>query len=495
MSLPEADGIRATANSGACSDHEIISTACSEDRCEIPLAFSDHHLRSEWSHLNNLSAKDPAPTSPGSALPIPPLGFSNASSFELPASSVPLPQGTSWDPLLETSFPTQLEQMNLGIATSEDFLRPQFDFLNTSSQPELLSYEYNQPGMLSSPTRALSETDSLLPFENCSHPAASYHQTSMFNPSFFSKPVDQSRGISPLMPFCQEAASSITSCSSASQPLPILSSPLGLDYYAPELSRAAPLLGMKRSLPTMNLGGITQNAHDTVKENSLGFEGRGRAGLMHGFNVVPSSTSKYQLESFHDPTIGEGASQLSWDMRTRSSSSRSPSCDQLLSEPAKFPDAGTSDYLGSSSLLPSFPSGFSSPQVATHGSNHGSEKNTPLGRKNNQTQVTGNRDYPTTQKRLGSLIDIHHLTNHVPRRRLTVEQEQILLRRFAVQEYLSKREMEELAEKLKIPTSQLRTWFGNRRSKLKAAARQKAKMEAGMGHLTDAELRSLNKRS
>ncbi|KNZ59238.1 hypothetical protein VP01_1778g3 [Puccinia sorghi] len=495
MSLPEADGIRAKANSGDCSAHEILPTARSEDRCEIPLAFSDNHLTSEWSHLNNLGAEDPAHTSPSSALPIPPLGFSNASSFERPANSVPLPPGTSWDPLLETSFPTQLEQMNLGIATSEDFLRPQFDFLNTSSQPELLSYEYNQPGMLSSPTRALSETDSLLPFENCSHPAASYHQTALLNPSFFSKPVDQSRGISPLMPFGQEAASSITSCSPASQPLPILSSPLGLEYYAPEPSRTASLLGMKRSLPTMNLGGITQKAHDTVKEYSLGFEGRGRA-LMQGFNVVPSSTSKYQLERFHDPSsIGEGASQLSWDMRTRSSSSRSPPCDQFLSEHAKFPDAGTSDYLGSSSLLPSFPAGFSSPQVATHGSSHVPEKNAPLGRKQNQTQATGNRDYPTTQKRLGSLIDIHHLTNHVPRRRLTVEQEQILLRRFAVQEYLSKREMEELAEKLKIPTSQLRTWFGNRRSKLKAAARQKAKMEAGMGHLTDAELRNLNKRS
>ncbi|CAH7667133.1 hypothetical protein BY996DRAFT_4595378 [Phakopsora pachyrhizi] len=80
-------------------------------------------------------------------------------------------------------------------------------------------------------------------------------------------------------------------------------------------------------------------------------------------------------------------------------------------------------------------------------------------------------------------LKVEALTSHIPRRRLTVEQEQILLKRFAVQEYLSKREMEELAEELKIPTSQLRTWFGNRRSKLKAAARQKAKMKAGMGHL------------
>ncbi|KAG0142760.1 hypothetical protein CROQUDRAFT_49817 [Cronartium quercuum f. sp. fusiforme G11] len=70
-----------------------------------------------------------------------------------------------------------------------------------------------------------------------------------------------------------------------------------------------------------------------------------------------------------------------------------------------------------------------------------------------------------------------------PRRRLTIEQEQILLKRFSIQEYLSKKEMEDLAEKLKIPTSQLRTWFGNRRSKLKAAARQRAKLEAGMGNL------------
>lgn len=89
---------------------------------------------------------------------------------------------------------------------------------------------------------------------------------------------------------------------------------------------------------------------------------------------------------------------------------------------------------------------------------------------------------------------VQHLTTQVPRRRLTIEQEQVLLKRFSIQEYLSKREMEELAESLKIPTSQLRTWFGNRRSKLKAAARQRAKLEAGMGHLSDAELKSLNKR-
>ncbi|EGG03251.1 uncharacterized protein MELLADRAFT_90260 [Melampsora larici-populina 98AG31] len=79
---------------------------------------------------------------------------------------------------------------------------------------------------------------------------------------------------------------------------------------------------------------------------------------------------------------------------------------------------------------------------------------------------------------------VQHLTTQVPRHRLTIEQEKVLLKRFSIQEYLSKREMEELAESLKIPTSQLRTWFGNRCSKLKTAARQPAELEAGMGHLT-----------
>ncbi|WAR59617.1 hypothetical protein PtB15_11B257 [Puccinia triticina] len=213
-------------------------------------------------------------------------------------------------------------------------------------------------------------------------------------------------------------------------------------------------------------GEINHNAHE-IKESLLGFDGRGGPSLMSDFNGLPdSTTSNYHTERF--PEAGESSSQLSWDMRTRSSPSRSPSYDP--SEPAKYLDMNTSAHLGSSALISSLrTSGGSPSKIVAHGGTREPDKR--------------------------SLIDIHHLTNHVPRRRLTVEQEQILLRRFAVQEYLSKREMEELAEKLKIPTSQLRTWFGNRRSKLKAAVRQKAKMEAGMGHLTDAELRSLSKRS
>ncbi|WAQ89585.1 hypothetical protein PtA15_11A275 [Puccinia triticina] len=212
--------------------------------------------------------------------------------------------------------------------------------------------------------------------------------------------------------------------------------------------------------------GILRLLH-LIKESLLGFDGRGGPSLMSDFNGLPdSTTSNYHTERF--PEAGESSSQLSWDMRTRSSPSRSPSYDP--SEPAKYLDMNTSAHLGSSALISSLrTSGGSPSKIVAHGGTREPDKR--------------------------SLIDIHHLTNHVPRRRLTVEQEQILLRRFAVQEYLSKREMEELAEKLKIPTSQLRTWFGNRRSKLKAAVRQKAKMEAGMGHLTDAELRSLSKRS
>ncbi|KAA1109098.1 homeobox [Puccinia graminis f. sp. tritici] len=355
--------------------------------------------------------------------------------------------------------------MNLGNPASDDFLRHQFDFLNTNSQTELLSYDYNQPVMVSSPTCQLSETDSFLPFENSTQTSATYHQMSLPNPNIFSK-ATESREISPFMPLSQEAACGLAVCSSASQPLPILSPPLGLDYYTLETSRAAPLIGSKRSLPIMNRGEMSQNAHE-IKESLLGFEGRGGPGFMHDFNVLPNTTSKYPIESFHE--TGESSSHLSWDMRTRSSSSRSPSYDQS--------------------------SKFSPHNLPARSGAYQPEKSTTSGKKQNSPQVSGSRDYQTNQKRVGSLIDIHHLTNHVPRRRLTVEQEQILLRRFAVQEYLSKREMEELAEKLKIPTSQLRTWFGNRRSKLKAAARQKAKMEAGMGHLTDAELRSLNKRS
>ncbi|WAQ86822.1 hypothetical protein PtA15_7A551 [Puccinia triticina] len=214
---------------------------------------------------------------------------------------------------------------------------------------------------------------------------------------------------------------------------------------------------------------------------------------MSDFNGLPdSTTSNYHTERF--PEAGESSSQLSWDMRTRSSPSRSPSYDP--SEPAKYLDMNTSAHLGSSALISSLrTSGGSPSKIVAHGGTREPDKSTSSGKKQNSPQMTGNREYQANQKQVGSLIDIHHLTNHVPRRRLTVEQEQILLRRFAVQEYLSKREMEELAEKLKIPTSQLRTWFGNRRSKLKAAVRQKAKMEAGMGHLTDAELRSLSKRS
>ncbi|PLW20254.1 hypothetical protein PCANC_07451 [Puccinia coronata f. sp. avenae] len=493
MSLPEADALRARTNSGSCSDHEITPTAYGENRCEIPLAYDDHHLRPEWSsNVNDFGARDPTYTSSGSALLIPPLSFGN-SSYELSAHPAATLPPSTWDPLLDTNFPNSLEQMNLGIPISEDFLRPQFDFLNTSRQPELLSYAHSQPVMVSSPSRYLLETDSLLPFENGSHTGATYHQASTLNPSFLSKTME-SREIPPFMPFHQEVSCGITSCSSGSQPLPILSSPLGIGFFTPEISRTTPSLGLKRSLPTMTRGGNVPNAHE-VKESLLGFEGRGGSGSSHGFNVAPSTASKYPFDGFHDTITGEGSSQLAWDMCTRSSSPLSPSCEQSSSDPAKYPDGCTSDYLGSSSLLPSLPSGFPPSKVPTHGSSLGLEKNATLGSKQNTSQVPGNRDYPANQKRIGSLIDIHHLTNHVPRRRLTVEQEQILLRRFAVQEYLSKREMEELAEKLKIPTSQLRTWFGNRRSKLKAAARQKAKMEAGIGHLTDAELRSLNKRS
>ncbi|PLW58430.1 hypothetical protein PCANC_00603 [Puccinia coronata f. sp. avenae] len=464
MSLPEADGLRARTNSGSCSDHEITPTAYGENRCEIPLAYDDHHLRPEWSsNVNDFGARDPTYTSSGSALLIPPLSFGN-SSYELSAHPAATLPPSTWDPLLDTNFPNSLEQMNLGIPISEDFLRPQFDFLNTSRQPELLSYAHSQPVMVSSPSRYLLETDSLLPFENGSHTGATYHQSVNVDPSFLSKTNGESRD------------SAVHAVSSR------------------KISRTTPSLGLKRSLPTMTRGGNVPNAHE-VKESLLGFEGRGGSGSSHGFNVAPSTASKYPFDGFHDTITGEGSSQLAWDMCTRSSSPLSPSCEQSSSDPAKYPDGCTSDYLGSSSLLPSLPSGFPPSKVPTHGSSLGLEKNATLGSKQNTSQVPGNRDYPANQKRIGSLIDIHHLTNHVPRRRLTVEQEQILLRRFAVQEYLSKREMEELAEKLKIPTSQLRTWFGNRRSKLKAAARQKAKMEAGIGHLTDAELRSLNKRS
>ncbi|KAA1133186.1 homeobox [Puccinia graminis f. sp. tritici] len=478
MSLPEADGMRARANSngGGCLDHEIISRAYGEDGCEIPLAFNDHNLRAEWSSATNLGAKIPTHTGSSSTSLAPPLGLSSPG-FELPANPVTLPQAT-WDPLI---FPSQLEQMNLGNPASDDFLRHQFDFLNTNSQTELLSYDYNQPVMVSSPTCQLSETDSFLPFENSTQTSATYHQMSLPNPNIFSK-ATESREISPFMPLSQEAACGLAVCSSASQPLPILSPPLGLDYYTLETSRAAPLIGSKRSLPIMNRGEMSQNAHE-IKESLLGFEGRGGPGFMHDFNVLPNTTSKYPIESFHE--TGESSSHLSWDMRTRSSSSRSPSYDQSSSEHVKYPlaDANTSDYHRSSHLLSSLhPTEFSPHNLPARSGAYQPEKSTTSGKKQNSPQVSGSRDYQTNQKRVGSLIDIHHLTNHVPRRRLTVEQEQILLRRFAVQEYLSKREMEELAEKLKIPTSQLRTWFGNRRSKLKAAARQKAKMEAGMGH-------------
>ncbi|OAV86902.1 hypothetical protein PTTG_29672 [Puccinia triticina 1-1 BBBD Race 1] len=494
MSLPEADGIRARTNSngggngGGRLDHEIIPKVYGEDGCEIPIAFNDHSLGEEWSSANNLSRKNPTYTGSCSTLLAPSLDLSSPG-LELPANPVVLPQGT-WDPLL---FPNQLEQMNLGTPTSEDFLRHQFDFLNTNGQPELLSYEYNQPVMVSSPTYQLSETDSLLPFENHSHSSSTYHQAPVANSNFFAKAME-SRDISPFMPFSQDTASSLISCPSGPQPLPILSSPLGLDYYNLETSRAAPLIGLKRSLPILNRGEINHNAHE-IKESLLGFDARGGPSLMSDFNGLPdSTTSNYHTERF--PEAGESSSQLSWDMRTRSSPSRSPSYDQSSSEPAKYLDMNTSAHLGSSGLISSLrTSGGSPSKIVAHGGTREPDKSTSSGKKQNSPQMTGNREYQANQKRVGSLIDIHHLTNHVPRRRLTVEQEQILLRRFAVQEYLSKREMEELAEKLKIPTSQLRTWFGNRRSKLKAAARQKAKMEAGMGHLTDAELRSLNKRS
>ncbi|KAH9468419.1 hypothetical protein MJO28_004719 [Puccinia striiformis f. sp. tritici] len=493
MSFPEADGnqARANGNGGGCLDHEIIPKAYGEDRCEIPLAFYEHNLKPEWSSASNTRTKNPAHTGPCSTLLSPALGLASPG-YEFPTNPVSLPPG-NWNPLVETSFPSQLEQMNLGNPTSEDFLTHQFDFLNTNGHPELLSYEYNQPLMVSSPTCQLSETDSLLPFENSSHASATYLHTSAPSSHFYSKPAG-SRDISPSMLFSQEPASYLTNGSSGSQPLPEPSSPLGLDYYPLENTRTVPQIGMKRSLPIINRGEMSENAHEN-KGSFLGFERHGRPGLMHDFHVLPNTTSKYQVEGFRE--AGESSSHLSWDMRTRSSSSRSPSYDQSSSDPAKYPEASNSDYLGSSSLLSSIHSGgFPAAKVPTRGSTLEPEKSNPHGKKQNSPQIPGSRDHhPTIQKRTGSLIDIHHLTNHVPRRRLTVEQEQILLRRFAVQEYLSKREMEELAEKLKIPTSQLRTWFGNRRSKLKAAARQKAKMEAGMGHLTDAELRSLNKRS
>lgn len=474
----EQNEIRARPSCGL--DHEtILSEGCRGDGCEIPLFYDDGLLlRSEWCSAETSSTRNNPIQAPSTY---------SASGFELPpCNPLTLPHGT-WNQLLEPSFPNHLEQMKLALNNSEEYLRQPLEFLSPCN--ESLSSECSHPVIqYSSPNCHLSESESLLPFEHHSHVGTTLNSASS-NAHYFSK-LATGHEASRYVSLGSELSLGLSSCSSGSQ-LATLSIPPNLDYHDTQTCRTAPpSLSIKRSLPILGTG-VTPNAVE-IKQRFPGFDESGRAMAIQNLAGLPNSASKYpsNLEGYRE-TTESCPLQPSRDLRTHSSSSRSSSHDQSYSEAVRYPEVITPKYFSSSTsaLIPSLSSSaFFDPKVLSTGTSHEPQRRGIHNKKQDRPEASAsaNRasEHQNSQRRIGSLIDIHHLTSHVPRRRLTVEQEQILLGRFAVQEYLSKREMEELAEKLKIPTSQLRTWFGNRRSKLKAAARQKAKMEAGMGHFT-----------